>query len=876
MKSQAKEYLNKTKKFFLDKRVQWAIFIILALGILILSSWIRLQTLPNLIDSTTEDYTPLDLDSYYFLRHSQVLLENNWKYPEIDLMRYPTLNPAFSPETMPYAVAILYKIINSLDGSRTLMYANVMSPLIFFLMGLIAFFFLFYLVTKNKWLALFASFLVSILPPYLYRNLVGSSDHDSFGMFGFFLALLIFYWLFSRVQEKKINLTKSILYGLIAGFFTMFSITSWGGSGKYLFMILPLLFFLNWFLNKKENHLQNFLFYLFFILGTLVSSFIFNYSPKGILEGYMLGISGILTFFALFYAGFELILKKYSNLDERIKKNPRLISFGLTIVAGILFYQIFVGHVFEMVFNLLRTIITPFGTGRVGLTVAENRQPYLTDLIAQLGKTLFWSFFLGCFAIGYQISKGISKKNLHYLFSLSFILFISGMLFSRFSSSSIFNGENFISKAFFFLGFFLFLVCSIYIYNKSEWKVDLKWIFLGIIAIVMILSVRSAIRVFFVIVPFVTLISVLLLFELYSYLRKSKDDLLKIFLVALILFLLINLIFASMNFGKASFAQAKYSTPPYNSDWQKSMAWVRENTSEDAIFLHWWDYGYWVQTGGKRATLTDGGHFNGYWDHLIARYVLTTPRPEIAKSYMKTHNVSYLLIDPTDIGKYSAYSSIADDNDSSDRASALVSFVSDPKTTQETANSTIRYYQGGIYVDEDFFYEFDGKKVYFPKNKAIVAGFIVSKGSEGYNQPVGVYYLNGEQYQVPLRYLSTMGDYIDFGRGFEAGAYIYPNVYGASSGPNLDMDGALIYLSPKIKDSLVVKLYLLGDPLEEYPELELVNSQSTYPFNFNYGGFNGPINIYKFTPTEEILINQEFLATDGIFGELDNLEFIKK
>jgi len=34
---------------------------------------------------------------------------------------------------------------------------------------------------------------------------------------------------------------------------------------------------------------------------------------------------------------------------------------------------------------------------------------------------------------------------------------------------------------------------------------------------------------------------------------------------------------------------------------------IKDNTNEDGIFAHWWDYGYWVQTLGKRATIADGG-----------------------------------------------------------------------------------------------------------------------------------------------------------------------------------------------------------------------------------------------------------------------------
>src|SRR3989304_9105341 len=101
------------------------------------------------------------------------------------------------------------------------------------------------------------------------------------------------------------------------------------------------------------------------------------------------------------------------------------------------------------------------------------------------------------------------------------------------------------------------------------------------------------------------------------------------------------------------------------------MACVRGNTVEGSVFVHWWDYGYWVQSIGGRPTVADGGHAVTYWPHLIGRYVLTTPFPEAALSFMKSHGVSYLLIDPTDLGKYGAYSGIGSDEGGQDRISQI-------------------------------------------------------------------------------------------------------------------------------------------------------------------------------------------------------------
>ena len=40
-------------------------------------------------------------------------------------------------------------------------------------------------------------------------------------------------------------------------------------------------------------------------------------------------------------------------------------------------------------------------------------------------------------------------------------------------------------------------------------------------------------------------------------------------------------------------------------DWLDSMEWIKNNTPEDAVIGAWWDYGYWIQTKGERASLAD-------------------------------------------------------------------------------------------------------------------------------------------------------------------------------------------------------------------------------------------------------------------------------
>jgi len=866
-----KRELNNVYDFFKNPKVQNILVILLFLVTLFIGFQIRTADLPNLIDKTTGDYTPLALDPYYFLRVSETLLANDGVLPAVDTMRYQALNSGWTTELLPHTTVWIYKAMKMFDSSVTLNFADVMNPVVFFVLGLIIFFILSWVLIKKRWIALIASMLLTVIPPYLYRTLGGFSDHEAIGIFGVFLSLLFFYVGMNYLEKKNLSLVKSGLWGLLAGISTLFAIVGWGGGASFLFMILPIAFLIRWITLENKPYSNYVLFYFMWIIGVLFFAPIFDVSMISLIKKYMISTSGILTLFALGYSAIELVVNKYKIFSKKIKENSEITSILSIIVLGGILYSIFIGNFFELITHIIGRIIYPFGTGRVGLTVAENKQPYLVELIAQVGKTVFYTFLAGCAIVGVKIASGIRNTKFRPLFIGSFTFFIIGILFSRVSSTSVLNGTNFISKALFFISFLAIAISSIYIYKKSDWKINLEWLFIVAWMIPMLISVRSAIRVFFAIVPFIALVVPLAIFELFSWGRKNKDDFAKFILIIAAVIASILLIFAITGYYKTVKVQSVNQHPSYNSDWQNAMKFVRENTTESGIFLHWWDYGYWVQTGGNRPTLTDGGHFNGYWDHLVGRYVLTTPNPDTAKSFMKSQNISYLLIDPSDIGKYGAYSSIGTGKDNDDRSAWLSTLISDQSQTQETRNGTIRIYQGGSVLDSDIVYIGKAGNVFLPARKAGIGAIIIEKTEGGYNQPIGVYVYNNKQTRLPLRYLYINGKLIDFESGVNSTAYVYPNVVNQK----FDLEGAVMYLSEKSKDSLVAKLYLMNDPEKDYSELGLEYAGGSYPFPFYYQGFRGPIKIWSVGDLSKYNNLEEFRRPSGEFGEFDDLQFVK-
>ena len=886
--------------FFKNKKVQNILIIILLLLIIIFGVWIRTQNIVLLVDQTTGKYIPIALDPFYFLRMAETIVEQGG-LPAVDLMRYPSVGLGFTHEILPQTVVLLYKMINIFDKEITLQFVDIISPVIFFGLGLLVFFFLIYFLTKSKITALISSTFLAFIPTYLYRTMAGFSDHEALGMFAFFLVLLG-YGLSLKFLEKegKKDIIKVIFFGLLVGFLSAFSVASWGGGANFIFMIIPLSFGLFWLIKSQnleetsKKYLRNLLiFYLSWFVFSILSGLIYGFSFMEMVGRVLLRSSSLISGIVLLFVLVDFSLIRFKNKIKFIKKEKLekyRVLYSLLIVALIgLIFLIFQGSLSSFISDIFDRFIHPFGAGRTGLTVAENKPPFLEDWIGQIGKIFFWFFYLGMLFVGFNISKGIGKKKNKILFSLFWIVMISGILFSRISPNSLFDGTNFISRLVYLGGLILFFGYSVWLYFKDRIKIKSELLIIFAWLFFMLIAGRGAIRLLFMITPFAAFIGGYFLVNLFDYTKKSRDDLFKMILgIALIISLIVAIITFN-SFINITSVQAKTTGPSASLQWQSAMSWVRDNTAENSIFVHWWDYGYWVQYLGKRPTVTDGGHGIGYWDHLIGRYLLTTPEPEIALSFMKSHNVSYLLIDPTDLGKYPAYSIIGSDETGEDRLSQIPVMILDPNQIQETADKEIRVYQGGVLVDEDIIYDQGDQKIFLPANKAVIAATILEISRTGnqisIGQPQGIFIYNNQQINIPIRYVYFKRELIDLGSGLDAVIRIIPAA--SSTGQNIQFDdlGAVIYLSPKVSKSLFAQLYLMDDPFKKYPTIKLAHSTPDFFVNslniqganikdfVYFNGFRGPIKIWEIDYPDNIISKKEFLRTSGNFAEFDNLKF---
>jgi asparagine N-glycosylation enzyme membrane subunit Stt3 len=879
-------------------------FLPLLVWIMFTTAYVRTSNLSQLKDVTTGSYTlGPDLDPFLYLRHAKEILGGTLQNP--DLMRYVPLgseNYAFG-NLMPWALVFVFKIL-SIFSNMSLEYASNISPVIFFLASVVGFFLFNRSIFSIKFsknfstsVAILASVIYAFLPQMLHRTTGGIPEIESLGMVWFWFALL-FFTLAWKNKDKK----NWIIYGAIAGIFTGLMSWTWGGY-RYLYMAISATSFV--FFLFEKNRKKNFYIFLSWIIPALILEFLKLKSLSAIL----IKVSD--TGFALFILSIFLvdIITVKTKLKERFFKkiplNGSLLSIALNILLIIVLLLLFnPSFLLNAASGLIQGLLYPFGRGRVGVTVAENKVPYFSEILGNFGN-LFWIFLIGSLIIFWEATRGLNKRK-RITLTAFFTLFLAGLSFSRISPTSpLLNGNNSFSDVFYLGGIILFIGAIVYFYYKAKRSNDedtldgfrnmgLDEVLVLVLAFFALVSTRGAIRLFFIIAPLITIIVAYIPIRIIKSINNNGKNEKKnnLFLWILFFISILAIVGVCINNANNTYAEARSTIPSsYEQYWQKAMSWVRENTPEGSVFVHWWDYGYWIQTIGERPTVTDGGHPISYWDHLIGRYVLTTPHPETALSFMKTHNVSYLLIDETDLGKYSAYSSIGSNKLGNDRLSWIPVMIADPRQAQETANSTITVYQGGFSLDEDIAYTNEGKEIFLPQNKAAIAGVILEttleKNKSSVKQPIGVYMYNNQQFRIPIRYFYFENQLLDFKNGLNVTLRVIPLLTQDQNGLRIDNTGGVIYLSSKTKDGLFAKLYLMDDPLKEYPTIKIAHTQSdpiienlkSQGANFGeflyYQGFRGPIKIWKVDYPDNTLSREEFLRTDGEFGEFDNLDFTK-
>ena len=811
-------------------------YLILALFVIGIGVFIRLQNLELL-----EWRYPLGLDPYIFLRYARAIVEDGGLM-DIDMMRNYPLGFDVTRETLmvSHIVVILFKIMKPFIPGLTLEMVHILYPVIFFALGAL----FFYLLNKELFCektALLATGLLVIIPSYLFRTMAGFADKEAIGMF-FMLSALTF-----TVKSIKPNTrTRKIVYASLSGLMTGFMAMSWGGF-RFLLIIIPA-YYLILFLFKKTAPADRisyiswtFWFSIPASLGTLKYGGII-----GLMTSTTTAFAYILAIIFLFsYLISFKTIKRLSPSSGKI-----LISFAALALIIPLWLSGMTGKITE---EVMRILLSGMAGDRLMMTVAEARVPYLTDWLSIFG-LFFFIFFLGAAYMFYLLVK---RYRYRIALTASFAAALFGVISSRISPTSTFDG-SFHSTILLVLPLLSFIFIIGYGYTLSvyhgDWKklTQLKeqYIFFLLWFFIMAIAARSGMRLFFVLAPVVCSAAAFLTIELFKKSLRQKDQFYKWSAIAALTLLIVPQIIA---FGASSYSQATYTAPSFNSQWKYAMDWLQESTEEDAVIAHWWDYGYWVQAEGRRATITDGGNFIPYWNHLIGRHVLSARSEMEALEFLYSHDATHLLIISDEIGKYQAYSSIGSD-ENFDIFSWIGTFLMEPQATTQEDDIFTYHFRGAVALDSDLITQ---DRV-FPRKETYILGIRIPvlEIHEDYEiqQPTAMLYHQGTRQDIPIECIYDGKKRFYPEEGLKGCLRIFPRYLGAYKQEN----GALLYVSEKGMNALWTRLFLFDEQMDHF-RLAYDDSMVN-PLVHSDGTIYGPIKIWEVDYPEDMSVPPDLRA----------------
>ncbi len=867
--------------------------------ILILSTIIRTANLPLLKGK----YFP-DLDSYIFYKYAAYIVEHG-KMMAIDIMRNaPTgftdfgMGYTFFPSVM----AGIYKLFGlGLFGVSVKMWM-ILYPAVISIASFV-FFFLFVKELFGKKTALLSTLFLAIIPPLLDRTTTGLADHEALGVLFMFSAFYFFAkcWKWSETEPfGKTNFYKTIIYAAVSGALTTLLTWTWGGwrfvaTPIGVFAIATLLF-----MKPKKTHILA-------LLAWLASLNIINIIGTGLpitSEAALIPFLPLVSYLIYFY-----VFPRIKQLDK-IKLLPKtVLSILVSIFGGIAALAILRP---ENIKVILAEALDPHRSGRIAQTVAENAPPSFFGY-AGWWNNFGWFLVLGVIGSILLVYFAFQKsKKAAITLCAAYGIFVGLVIFERWSGSA----ASFLKQTFLFwvFGFFVFIIgYYIYMHKKDlqtfESLQQASWVPLLVLSwfIFSLLMARGAVRIMFIFAPamalvaayciakpiemmwdktcknalynglvagigslvfywliklqlpnitsgqtlglqvlflFIFVIATLILTKFNVLASLDGNKWLTIFAVALILFSSITVI----NGAKTAYGETSRMAPPLPGKWDNVLDWMKKSTANDSIFVHWWDYGYWTQVEGERATVTDGGHVSGAQDYFTGRNLLTETNVDTALSYLKTRKVDYLLISDEEIGKYPAYSIIGS-NAQGDRESSIQPFAL--KGKQDVRNGTAFKYEG--------FWGFDDDKimgdVVLSKNQAAIFGFMIYADENKTTQaPLAYIYSNGKQYSADVSCVITPGQKIMYeveGPHLDGCVMLIP--YYDDSG--VYENGALYYLSEKVKDTLFARLYLYSEKIEGFEQVYV----DKMPLGIYKGMMVGPMKVWKITYPEHIKEDEKYL-----------------
>jgi hypothetical protein len=143
----------------------------------------------------------------------------------------------------------------------------------------------------------------------------------------------------------------------------------------------------------------------------------------------------------------------------------------------------------------------------------------------------------------------------------------------------------------------------------------------------------------------------------WNRVRHAEEIRLDLIMIPVIVFVVILI---AANAANASIYGQQLG-PSINPYFNEAFKFMRDQTPENTSVLSWWDFGYWFQYVGKKATIVDGGGVGDTSRYDVAIWFTDDVGnwSHWTKWLNNKLDVGYILMDYTLPGKYGAISKIA-------------------------------------------------------------------------------------------------------------------------------------------------------------------------------------------------------------------------
>lgn len=806
------------------------------LGIILTGTLIRAQSIPNYNGML------LGLDEFLFHRYAEMIVENGY-LPENDELRYfPTGFQTFQEQqVISYMIAGFYYFLRIFNPGIPLMDATILLPVIAFFISMVLFFMMVKELLGEK-TAIIATIFLALVPSYLSRTMAGVTDKESVAMIFWFSMV------YTLVKACKAKDTKTvIIWGLASGVIGGLNGLTWGGA-NFLFHSIAFTFIILTLMNKiTKNQIIAFFTWL---IPTVIMNATLTLRYGGLdaitRELFITSIAaaGVIILKIITYQ-FYITKRKSKRLPETFAFAGILAVSALIVGAGLQLSGIM--NVTEKINSMIETIIVPFGTCPFCVSVSENQPPWFYDPQRSVD---WWSklqWFVPLFMAGgallvQELLKGFKKNSL--IITTTFVIFMTFFMFSRFINDNAYEAINGFFASTYLATLPLLLISMVLFYatfpKNRAWNeitieklLTIMWFGLCIIA------TRGAIRVVFASTPAFMIIAAYAITRISDLVKNITKDQVYINAVYAIV-----VIIAFWAFSESTATASQYYSV-FTNDWNKSMNWVKTNTPEDTVFTHWWDYGYWVQTMGKRATTGDGGNYHAWINEVTGGYLFSAYNmSEVLYSLNSFKNnetgqrPDYLLIMDDDVLKYVQMANIGG------RPGYYAPFMYAQRTEntfyEPEKYSTILVFNmisGPGEIGADLI--LDGKL--YPKGQSYVVNVLVPMADDNTFGPMIGLIVNAYTGESTAALYSCTCEY-------NKGCTELNLTNGIPSCIEV-VSGGLVHIPVNLKDRLMTHLYLLNETIPGF-EIEYTTGNPLTVVGMVSQGDPTDITIYKLNYTE--------------------------